>query len=879
MRIDLKRKPWAQKFMVIALAVAVCAISIFSGRSALEVNAESTDTQITNSANLITESAADERAQNRVNTGSHVFAAVTASGTWGTCPWSLSSDGVLTIGAGTGANSSGYGSAPWYSQRANIKSVELTGEVKLPQSVANLFADCSNLTSFDASNLDTSAVTDMNNMFYDCSSLTSLDVSNWDTSAVTNMGYMFAGCTSLTTLDVSNWKTSAVTNMSWVFGNCSKLSALDVSNWDTSAVQDMRYMFRNCSSLTTLDISNWDTSKAASMYGMFEGCRSLTTIDVSNWGTSNVTDMGYMFNGCGKLTALDVSNWNTSRVINMGSMFYGCSSLTTLDTSNWNTSRATNMNWMFVDCSNLTTLGVSNWDTSHVTDMNWMFKGCSSLTTLDVSKWDTSAVANMYNMFYDCSSLTALDVSSWNTGAVTDMRWMFHNCNRLTTLDVSSWDTSAVTNMGYMFNGCSSLTTLDVSSWDTSAVTDMTGMFSNCSGLTTLGISSWNTSKVTSMYGMFNYCRSFTTLDLSNWNTGAVQDMSYMFQGCSNLASLDLSKWNTSNVTTMPYTFNGCSSLTYLDVSAWSTGKVTTMQSMFSGCSKLKHMKVGTGFVFSSTGGALPSPSAANGYYISGWYTAETGGTRRASAGGKYTIAQTEDIYAQEAPKNYHIFLNNNGGTSKWKDMLTYADAFGSGGINYHISSSTDLGSATKNGYVFDGWEYYPMINYGFNTNRVISYTNSTYTKFGIVIHNSTGKRVETIINTNTLGTAKQDWVCDLDSGTYAIWIGGLTDSGAMRGYKSTASLEKGKTYRIEYNVVSIADGKVTFKDYAFAGPGTMTTNNMIPAGYATNFYADAIWRLPEFVGWNTAPDGSGTTYKPGDALPDANLDLYAQWG
>lgn len=738
-----------QKFIAIALAVAVCAISIFSGRSALEVNAESAYTQITNSANSITESVADGQEKNRVNTGPHVFAAVTASGTWGTCPWSLSSDGVLTIGAGTGANSSGYGSAPWYSQRANIKSVELTGEVKLPQSVANLFAECRNLTSFDASNLDTSAVTDMNNMFSDFSRLTSLDVSNWDTSAVTNMGYMFAGCTSLTTLDVSNWKTSAVTNMSWVFGNCSKLSALDVSNWDTSAVQDMRYMFRNCSSLTTLDISNWDTGKATSMYGMFEGCRSLTTIDVSNWSTSNVTDMGYMFHGCGKLTALDVSNWNTSRVINMGSMFYGCSSLTTIDTSNWNTSRATNMNWMFVDCSSLTTLGVSNWDTSNVTDMNWMFKGCSSLTTLDVS----------------------------------------------------------------------------------------------------------------------------------NWNTGAVQDMSYMFQGCSNLASLDLSKWNTSNVTTMAYTFNGCSSLTYLDVSAWSTGKVTTMQSMFSGCSKLKHMKVGTGFVFSSTGGALPSPSAPNGYYISGWYTAQTGGTRRASAGGKYTIAQTEDIYAQEAPKNYHIFLNNNGGTSKWKDMLTYADAFGSGGINYHISSSTDLGSATKNGYVFDGWEYYPMINYGFNSNRVISYTNSTYTKFGIVIHNSAGKRVETIINTNTLGTAKQDWGCDLDSGTYAIWIGGLTDSGAMRGYKSTASLEKGKTYRIEYNVVSIADGKVTFKDYAFAGPGTMTTNNMIPAGYATNFYADAIWRLPEFVGWNTAPDGSGTTYAPGDALPDANLDLYAQWG
>ena len=33
------------------------------------------------------------------------------------------------------------------------------------------------------------------------------------------------------------------------------------------------------------------------------------------------------------------------------------------------------------------------------------------------------------------------------------------------------------------------------------------------------------------------------------------------------------------------------------------------------------------------------------------------------------------------------------------------------------------------------------------------------------------------------------------------------------------------------------------------------------------------------FQSWNTEPDGSGTTYMPGDTLPDANIDLYAQWG
>lgn len=39
-----------------------------------------------------------------------------------------------------------------------------------------------------------------------------------------------------------------------------------------------------------------------------------------------------------------------------------------------------------------------------------------------------------------------------------------------------------------------------------------------------------------------------------------------------------------------------------------------------------------------------------------------------------------------------------------------------------------------------------------------------------------------------------------------------------------------------------------------------------------------AQWDHWIFDSWNTAPDGSGTTYNPGDALPNSNLDLYAQW-
>ena len=55
--------------------------------------------------------------------------------------------------------------------------------------MSSMFYSCSNLTSLDVSNFDTSKVTDMGGMFYSCSNLTSLDVSNFDTSNANKHGF------------------------------------------------------------------------------------------------------------------------------------------------------------------------------------------------------------------------------------------------------------------------------------------------------------------------------------------------------------------------------------------------------------------------------------------------------------------------------------------------------------------------------------------------------------------------------------------------------------------------------------------------------------------------------------------------------------------
>ena len=322
-----------------------------------------------------------------------------------------------------------------------VSSQKAGQNIQFNKDCNDMFSLCKSLTTLDASQVDTSKVTDMHGMFYCCSNLTALDVSHFDTSNVTDMNIMFYMCSNLTALDVSHFDTSNVTDMSNMFYKCSNLTALDVTNFDTSKVTAMNGMFGSCSNLTALDVSHFETSKVTNMHSMFYGCSSLTSLDLSHFDTSNVTDMSNMFNWCNKLTTLDVSHFDTSNVTDMSNMFYMCSNLTALD--------------------------LSHFDTSNVTNMISMFNVCSNLTALDLSHFDTSNVTNMSFMFNVCSNLTALDVSQFNTSNVTDMRCMFFSCYKLSTILIGpEWTTQNVQNGDGMFNGARLLPNYD------SAVTD-----------------------------------------------------------------------------------------------------------------------------------------------------------------------------------------------------------------------------------------------------------------------------------------------------------------------------------------------------------------------------------------------------------------------
>ena len=288
-------------------------------------------------------------------------ATIVATGTTGTCNWTLDSDGLLLIEPANGVSGTmdNYvSSGSFYDYSDEIISIKFNGTVYLENSAYGLFYDLHEVEEIDMTNL------------------------NAQSGSITNMQKMFCGCNSLTEIDLSNFNTQNVNYMNSMFKDCNSLRELDTSSLNTTSCTDMMSMFEGCELLEEIDVSNFETQYVRYMNNMFYGCKSLLELDVSNFNTRYVGWMDGMFSGCELLTELDVSDFNTQEVVFMMGMFQDCKSLTELDLSSFNTQNLLCMWDMFNGCESLTELNLGSFNTQSVSDMNRLMQGCNSLKTL-----------------------------------------------------------------------------------------------------------------------------------------------------------------------------------------------------------------------------------------------------------------------------------------------------------------------------------------------------------------------------------------------------------------------------------------------------------------------------------------------------------------
>ena len=511
-----------------------------------------------------------------------------------------------------------------------------------------------------------------------------------------NTNSMFYNCSNLTTLDLSNFNTSKATNMNSMFQGCSSLSSLNISSLNTSNVTSMYRMFYGCSKLTSLNLSGWDTSKVTSMFNMFQFCSGLTSLDISSFNTSKVTNMDGMFRSCSSLTSLDVSHFDTSSVTTMAETFYECSSLTSLNLSSWDTSKVTNMNSMFQYCSKLTSLDLSHFNTSLVTSIGTMFHGCSSLTSLDVSHFDTSKVDTMNAVFQKCSSLTSLDLSRWRTSNATNMGYIFDNCSSLTSVDVSHFDTSKVVFINNMFYNCSKLTSLDLSSFVTSDKVNTTNMFQNCTGLTNIQWTNWKpTVSLSSSTNLTTECLKDLLANLAT-----ITYKPTLTLGATNLAKLSTSDilkaqlkgWiiDGSNITAIFATDEISGNNTSTECCIQITGnnvesRIAEVLSAYTACTTVYLFDDGTvtniSKLFANNLNTRNYPNVKSLHFLSGFFQNPLSGR------GVFQSSNVEEIHAAG--------LNMSGETN-FVDMFKYAGAKYIDARNWNTSNATHLN------YMFD---------------------------------------------------------------------------------------------------------------------------------------------------------------------------------
>lgn len=296
-----------------------------------------------------------------------------------------------------------------------------------------------------------------------------------------------------------------------------------------------------------------------------------------------------------------------------------------------------------------------------------------------------------------------------------------------------------------------------------------------------------------------------------------------------------------------------------------------------------------------ATGGAAPAnqtkifnvPLALSGntnlltmpaYVFSGWNTAADGSGTAYAAGASYTANASATMYAVWMPEHYGITYTLNGGVNHASNPSWYTVE----------DAGIPIQNPTRAGYVFAGW--YAAADFSGSVVTSIPSGSSgakafyakwlaTYTVNYDANASSSGTAPssQTKVETVTLSLASNSGLLAKTGYTFNGWNTATDGSGthyAVGGnYTANASDTlyaewEPLTYAVAYsanggsgNASPASQTKSYDIDLALASQGTMTR-----AGYAFN-------------GWNTASDGSGTSFAAGATYTaNASLILYAQW-
>ena len=617
----------------------------------------------------------------------------------------------------------------------------------------DLFYRCTSLTDVDLQ-ADLSHVTSMYSMFEQCYSLHSINLSGWDTRSVVNYSSMFA-YSGIEQIELGKLNFSNARNVDNMFYSCSHLERVDLTGIDTSHIVSMYYMFSNCSSLTDIDFSAFSFEKTTDISSMFANT-AIKAADITSWNTESIKSADSLFYNCRSLKTANLEGLDFSSTKRLSSMFRGCSELETVNLNNVLLGSNVSLSGMFSSCSKITSIDFGSIGLNGVSTGGYfeMFYGCSSLEYLDLSSIDMrnqSGVTTYLDLFggtyYPHLDTIIIGENYWIDGidysyiSFPGDRWVntdtgdTYLTKDMKTTVVSGFDPGTYTRADVCFllydsgdavlqsgqdpdpergNIVAILTNTGIESkpastytygisapWNNYA-TDITRFIikdpvsvltleSWFSGMTNLesieGLEKIDTSKAGSLNGMFRNTTSLKEVDLSTFDTGNVKNITDMFSnsGVHKITGFETLNFNALKTKSYPYAnniFYRTANIHSLNLSSLSG--INCIPAL-SNSPALCHITIPEGFDFNETitGGEL---------FNQEWIRLDTGETFT-SQDLFATYDGTEGTPAATYSRAIDISFHANGGKT---DTAKKSGSFG--------LPIGELPSATRKGYVFEGW-------------------------------------------------------------------------------------------------------------------------------------------------------------------------------
>jgi uncharacterized repeat protein (TIGR02543 family) len=290
-----------------------------------------------------------------------------------------------------------------------------------------------------------------------------------------------------------------------------------------------------------------------------------------------------------------------------------------------------------------------------------------------------------------------------------------------------------------------------------------------------------------------------------------------------------------------------------------------------------------TGLAGNATVATNTGSLALSGYNFGGWNTLANGTGTTYAAGS--SISSTVDLvlYAKwTLIPTFSVTYDVNGATSGSAPAAQT-------GILSAVTISSNTGNLARTGYSFSGWNVQANglgTSYSINTNITISSNLTLYARWIAVFsisYNSNGA---------TSGTVPATQSNIIGSATIAANSGSLAKNGYNYAGWNTQANGLGTDFAVGSSVTPTAD-LVLYAKWSLVPTFTVTYDANGATGGAPAIAASGVVSTVvldnnsgalvkdgfTFLGWNTAANGTGTTYSGGSTFTaNSNVTLYALW-